>query len=147
MLRGYKRTPRAALQRELQIPLMDLYIEQVKAQRALSTKHHQVEASIAALADVVWSRMRRAERTQAGRTRQHTGREITRRAAEKKAQAVKEEIEANRRRRRPAREPHATQPSQTHNKKALLTKWIDQAWRQRWTNEDRRHSSRHRAMI
>jgi len=147
VLGGYKRTPRAALQRESQTPPIDLYIEQAKAQRALSTKHHQVEASIAALADAVWSRMRRAGRTQASRTRQQTGREITRRAAEKKAQAAREEIEANHRRRRPAREPHATQPSQTHNEKALIAKWMDLAWHQRWTNEDRRHNSRHRAMI
>ena len=147
VLGGYKRTPRAALQRDSHIPPMDLYIEQAKAQRALSTNHHQVEVSIAALADAVWSRMRRAGRTQASRTRQHTGREITRRAAEKKAQAVREEPEANCRRSRPAHEPHAPQPSQTHNEKALIIKWMDQDWRQRWINEDRRHSSRHRATI
>jgi hypothetical protein len=42
----YKRTPWAALERETQIPLINLYMKIIKEQRALKVKNHLVEAKI-----------------------------------------------------------------------------------------------------
>ena len=50
---GYKRTPRAALERETQIMPIDLYTEVVRGQRAIKIKEHQIESQIARAADAV----------------------------------------------------------------------------------------------
>ena len=54
---GYKRTPRAALERETQVMPIDLYTEVAIGQRAVKTKEHQVESQIARAADAVWTRI------------------------------------------------------------------------------------------
>ena len=57
---GYKRTPRAVLEKETNIPPLRLYIKAAAEQRALIVSSHQVEAKIKEVAESVWTRMRRA---------------------------------------------------------------------------------------
>jgi len=70
---AYKRTSRAALERETQTLLIDLYIEIIKGQRAIRARNHPVEAKIAQIADKIWIHMRRVKGTQ---PRPQTGKEI-----------------------------------------------------------------------
>ena len=60
---AYKRTPRAALERETGIPPVDLYMEVNRYRRADNTTGHKVEKQIAQTADTIWRRMRRARET------------------------------------------------------------------------------------
>ena len=99
---GYKRTPRAALERETQIMLIDLYTEVITGQRAIKTKRHQVESQIARAADTVWRRMRNAGRPQ---QRPATGREIAAAVAITRAQEVREKLATLHRERRETRRP------------------------------------------
>ena len=52
---AYKRTPTAALERETDIPPIDLYIDKVATQHALSTRHHPVIQDIKRATDGVWA--------------------------------------------------------------------------------------------
>jgi uncharacterized membrane-anchored protein YjiN (DUF445 family) len=87
VIEGYKRTPRAAFERETQVMPIDLYTEVVMSQRAAKTKEHQVESHIAKAADAVWTRMRSAGRPQ---QRPATGREVAAARAAIRAQEVRE---------------------------------------------------------
>ena len=57
---GYKRTPRAALERETRTTPLDLYITAITDQRALNIADHPVENKIQNVADAVWRSMRGA---------------------------------------------------------------------------------------
>jgi hypothetical protein len=46
VISAYKRTPQAVFERETQIPLIDLYMEITKGQRALKVKNYLVKAKI-----------------------------------------------------------------------------------------------------
>lgn len=60
---AYKRTPRAALEREVGVMLINLYMKITRYQQADRTKNHQVETQIARVADTVWTHMRGARVT------------------------------------------------------------------------------------
>ena len=53
---GYKRTPIAALEREAQVPPLDLYADTIALQRAAATKDHPVNRNISEAADGIWDR-------------------------------------------------------------------------------------------
>lgn len=57
---GYKRTPRIAIEREMHVPPIDLYVKEVANRNAERTKDHPVERRIRDVADAVWERMRGA---------------------------------------------------------------------------------------
>jgi hypothetical protein len=57
---GYRRTPKAALEREARVMPIDLYMEVTKGQRQVKTQEHQVEVRIKHAADTVWRRIQRA---------------------------------------------------------------------------------------
>jgi hypothetical protein len=57
---GYKRTPRAALEKEAHVMPLDLYLDSITDQRAIKTQEDPVEGSIRQAAEAVWTRMRRA---------------------------------------------------------------------------------------
>jgi len=52
---GYKRTPTAALEREAQVPPLDLYTDTIALQRALATKHYPINQNIAEVANRIWN--------------------------------------------------------------------------------------------
>jgi len=131
---GYKRTPRAALERETQVMPMDLYTEVVIGQRAVKTKGHQVEVQIARAADAVWTRMRSAGRPQ---QRPATGREIAAALAITRAQEIREQLATLRRERQGTRRPrgthrHADTIPTGLNEASLIARWGTRAWRRRW---------------
>jgi Reverse transcriptase (RNA-dependent DNA polymerase)/Endonuclease-reverse transcriptase len=57
---GYKRTPVAALEREVRLPPLPLYVEATTSQRALRASDQPVEKDIRRVADEIWRRMRTA---------------------------------------------------------------------------------------
>jgi hypothetical protein len=70
---AYRRTPRAALERETGVPPVDLYMEVNRYRRADNITGHKVEKQIAQTADTVWRRMRGVRGTH---IRPRTGREV-----------------------------------------------------------------------
>jgi hypothetical protein len=48
---GYKRTPTATLEREAQVPPLNLYTDTIALQRALATKHYPINQNIAEVAN------------------------------------------------------------------------------------------------
>jgi hypothetical protein len=126
---------------------IDLYMEVRKSQRHINARTHQVEARIEHIADAVWSRMRAAR---GPRLRPETCRETARAQAEKRAQEIKDWSEANQRR-RSARPSHCgrrrPRPPPPPNDLALLAKWGELAWRQRWQMKVQKLANRRRAAV
>jgi hypothetical protein len=85
--RAYKRTPRAALERETSVPSIDLYMEVNRYRRAGNIAEYKMEKQIAQTADTIWRRMRRARRPQ---IRPSIGRKVVAIQAAKRAQEIKE---------------------------------------------------------
>jgi hypothetical protein len=142
---AYKRTPRAALERETGVSPIDLYMEVNRYRRADNTTGHKVEKQIAQTADTIWRRMRRARETQ---TRPLTGREIVATQAAERAQEIKEWIEETRARRARARGPHAPRRStQFPGRASLIEKWGELAWRRRWEAAIRKLPARRSAIV
>lgn len=134
---AYRRTARLLVQREAQVPPLDLYLEQTKAQRALAIRNHPVEIEISRAANTVWERMGQACGQRRGRrrlgARPPTSREALRAKAEGDVQTERDRQEALRharaqgaRRRRDAPEP---------TEKAILKGILTRAWRRRWEEE------------
>jgi hypothetical protein len=131
---GYKRTPRAALERETQVMPIDLYTEVVIGQRAVKTRGHQVESQIARAADAVWTRMRSAGRPQ---QRPATGREIAAALAITRAQEARERLATLRRERQGTRRSRGTHrradtTSPALGEASLIARWGTLAWQRRW---------------
>ena len=57
---AYRRTPKAAVERESGVMPIDLQIEVGGVRHANRVRGHEVEARIAETADTVWTRIRRA---------------------------------------------------------------------------------------
>ena len=55
---AYKRTPTAAVERETVIPPLDLYINAIAMQQAITIERHQVSAKIKEKLDELWARER-----------------------------------------------------------------------------------------
>ena len=140
---AYKRTPRAALERETQTPPIDLYMEIIKGQRAIRARNHPVEAKIAQTANKIWVRMRRARGTQ---PRPQTGREIATAQAVNRVNSTMEWIQVLRDRRGPRQRRRRTdsEPQQT-SEASLINKWGMLSWQQRWTNQAQRVRGGHKA--
>ena len=144
---AYKRTPRAAVEREAQVMPIDLYMRVRGYQQAIRIKEHPVEHSIASAADKVWQRMRTARSSQ---VRPRLGRELQRAQAEERSQEIKEwkawQAEQTKHLQL-LRGKHATRKravrqntNSTPPKEAVLVReWGDLTWRRAWEQLAHRH--------
>ena len=141
---AYKRTPRAVLERETQIPPIDLYIKGAKQRYINKVKGYPVEREIAKTADAIWDRLRNARITQPSR-RPRTSREHIATLARERIQDMNEWLEEAHRRRRLAREtrtprrpqgrgqdPRPPRPRRPPKEGQLLAKRNNLEWRRRW---------------
>jgi hypothetical protein len=145
---AYRRTPRAAMERETRVMPVDLYLEVVKYRQADRTRGHEVESQIARTADAVWRRMRRRTTHQ----RPPTGREIAANQASERAQEMRERIERNHShtprapsshtpRRHPLRSPRILDNA------LLIRRWGELAWEERWKTTVRKRPARRPAAV
>jgi len=144
---AYRRTPRAALEREASVMPIDIYMQTTRYQQASRTKDHQVEAQITRAADAIWQRMRRARRAH---HRPQTGHETSVTQAAEKAQEIKDWLEEGRLRRDRAHGPQAlrrraARPPKPSGDPTLLKRWGNLAWQRRWEGIARKLPNRHRA--
>ena len=72
---GYKRTPTAALEREVQVPLLDLYTDTIALQRASAMKHRPTNQNIMEITNGIWNQSANDHQTPnvAWLQRQHQG--------------------------------------------------------------------------
>jgi hypothetical protein len=153
---AYRRTPRAALERETRVMPINLHMEVSRYQQTNRIKNHQVEAQIARTANTVWSRMRRAGTTH---TRPVTGREaslsqVTERIQEIKAWREWREEEKQRRTHasnsQGTRRRNATRdlkPPQPRSEAALIKEWGELTWRKKWEATARGTPGQRRAAV
>jgi hypothetical protein len=143
---AYRRTPTAALERETDTPPIDLYIDKVATQHAISTRTHAVTQAISTAADGIWKSLTRQPapsthrpgRRPRGRPRRAKPRppgptEALRARAETREQQIRQhlarsECETRQRRRRTARDAHQAQ----RGPGTVLRIGLYQEWEQRW---------------
>jgi hypothetical protein len=138
---GYQRTPRALLEREAQVPPLDIYLEGLRSTARAQSRHHQVETQIRDTCDKLWRTMRGPRSTQ---IRPANQREVETDQALRRIQIIKRlrQTQAQntrhpqyRRRRLVRREPQ--EPTEKH----LLREWILRTWKNRWDQEKQNHRS------
>ena len=146
---GYKRTPIAALEREAQVPPLDLYTDTIALQRATATKDHPVNRNISDIADGVWNQVANnhrlpnttwlRRRSQCGtRPRPPTGKEkLWERAVARQHDATELEGEGRRRtsptRGRRRRQEGAGRRRTQSRGSTLIARWARWEWRRRWS--------------
>jgi endonuclease/exonuclease/phosphatase family metal-dependent hydrolase len=139
---AYKRTPIAAVEREIAVPPLHLYTDAGALQYAEMTRDYPVTKKITQTADSIWARLQRQE--DAPPARRHRQRKPQERplssceAARARAHAAREEavtrhrhtISAYPRRQRQAGEEGGHR--HRWKQKTAITKWMDQEWEKKW---------------
>lgn len=143
---AYKRTPIAAIEREMAIPPIDLYADAMATQRSQKTKAHPVAGNIKSAVDKIWEKLRPAgagvstQRKRGRPARQQprpptTIERIRSRAEDQQNKAREYQCHLNdpaaiaRRRRAQGDRPQ-------YRKAAEPTAWwMDFIWRRRWAEE------------
>jgi hypothetical protein len=132
---AYKRTPTAAIEREVAVPPINLYVDATALQRADSTSNHPVTKDITKAADAIWARMQCLNDATQGRRRRRVP--VQRRppssceAARTRAYETRVRVQGN-------REPPSGLPPGRHShvpgggghqhrwkQKTAITKWMD----------------------
>jgi hypothetical protein len=162
---AYKRTPIAAVEREAEIPPLDLHADVVALRHAARTQQHPVTREIAHAADQIWASLQAAPaRRVAGarrtprpgtQTRPKTGPELLRLRAEERAQEIRAWEEHCRDRdgpqaartrgmggRRTGRRRAAGGSQRPAQSKVPITKWAGLRWERRWKNTARTQTAR-----
>ena len=143
---GYKRTPRAALEKETGIPPIDLYIDTVVMQRAATVRNHPIERHIKHTLDSIWATAPRGQRrARRPPPRPKSGPELLLERAQEREEEIRgllahrAEIaqQSPAGRRRPARRRDDRQGGHQHRYKpaTLISRWADITWRKRWEKE------------
>lgn len=152
---GYKRTPTAALEREADIPPLDLYMETIALQRAESTADYPVYRNIREAHDHIWLQMSATTRGPARRNsaapsvRPPTNLERARQVAKERVRKVQRDdaqqtgnqrgsARPNRRDRGRSRprglrqtEPDQAETGTERKPKQALAEWADREWKKR----------------
>jgi hypothetical protein len=134
---AYKRTPRAALEREARVQPIDIYAEALAMSRALKNKGRPITEEIRKVVDAIWEAENTPQnRRQRGRPRQigprpRTSAEIVLQRAEQiEARATRME-----RRAQPGRGPRRRRlgrPEATRGPASQIERWANVEWRKRW---------------
>jgi hypothetical protein len=144
---GYKRTPRAALEREAKILPLDLYCDSLIMNKALDVKDKKVKEEIKQTMDAIWEAEHRhpPQRRQGRRgTREAGQRPLTsseqtqQKAIEKQLEireyrahlAEREEREGLHRARR--RRANRAPPGRPQKEKSTIDEWAELEWQRRW---------------
>ena len=127
---GYRRTPTATLERETEIPPVDIYANVQVLQHAQRIRNASVEQAINKAADQVWASLRPG---QAGQ-RPHTSREKAATEAQAKIQEMQERQDhlRNRRNERRQRQRQRHQTNDQTTPKKTLQQWGHLQWKGRW---------------
>jgi reverse transcriptase-like protein/retrotransposon-encoded endonuclease len=134
---GYKRTPRAALERETAIAPLNIYTDMISLQRTLTVASHPVEDKIQeALTDIHRSacELRAGRRRTQRPSRQLTALELARNRAELIKQESLNHTQTRNRQRQQARRRRDAGHSRHPNHTTLLAHWADREWQIRWQN-------------
>jgi hypothetical protein len=139
---AYKRTPIAAIEREMAVPPLQLYTDARALQYAEMTRNYPVTREITRTADTIWARLQRQDDAPpARRRRQRPPQERPRsscEAARARACDVREQALANHRQAagaNPGRQRQAGEEGGHRHRwkqKTAITKWMDQEWEKRW---------------
>jgi hypothetical protein len=148
---GYKRTPRAALERETKIQPLDIYSDALAMNRALKNRGRKVIEEIRKTVDAIWEAENTPQQNTRGRGRPRKARERPPTSSEHVLQrAIDRELEIQgykawqaerlgqrrtRRRRASARKPG--QAGQPRKEKSAIDEWADLEWRRRWSQTAR----------
>lgn len=121
---GYKRTPRAALEKETNVPPIDLAAATQARLSALRTAGYPVENSIQTASARVWRRLRPRNRRNS---------ELPRLVREKTGEDANAYAEAERSRERTAREQQRNRRGTAYlSREAAVRKAAREEWRERW---------------
>jgi hypothetical protein len=148
---GYKRTPRAALEREARVQPLDLYLDALIMNKALEDRGRTVIEEIQRTVNKIWESgnsppqhtQQRGGGQREPRQRPPTACEqVLKKATERDLeirgyrawQAEREEREGPRRRRKPRRNraPQIRPPGQRKKEKSTIDEWADLEWKRRW---------------
>jgi hypothetical protein len=148
---GYKRTPRAALERETKIQPLDIYSDALAMNRALKNRGRKVIEEIRKTVDAIWEAENTPQQNIRGRGRPRKARERPPTSSENVLQrAIDRELEIQgykarqaervgqrrtRRRRASVRTPG--QAGQPRKEKSVIDEWADLEWRRRWNQTAR----------
>jgi hypothetical protein len=141
---GYKRTPRAALEREARIQPLDIYCDAIAMNRALNDKGRRVTEEIRKVVDAIWeaenppqtNHHRGRGRPRKDKPRPPTSWERTERATERELEIrgyrawQAQRVGTRRRRRQGARNRTPGQPQR--KEKSTIDEWADLEWKRRW---------------
>jgi hypothetical protein len=130
---AYKRTPRAAMEREAAVPPLDVYIDTTAMQRATTVQGHPVEKDI----HQVLERIRGARPRRRGNAPKHTSQEALRLRAAEREQEIRELLQHQAETRRHAgRAPPQQQRLGGHQHRwrstTCIARWADTEWKRRW---------------
>jgi hypothetical protein len=150
---AYRRTPTAAIERETDIPPIDLHVDKVATQHAGSTRTHPVTRAITTVTDEIWNSMSRPPardtrpaRPHNNRRRQRRGTQITnprppspmealRARAESQEWQIRQQLAESERatQRTRRRTAPAPQPNQNQKRSGTILKLdLYKKWKQRW---------------
>lgn len=141
---GYKRTPRAALERETAIAPLNIYTDMISLQRTLTVASHPVESKIQeALNDIHRSAcVPRAGRRRTQRPlRRLTALELARKRAERIEAETQEHLENQSRQHQHANRRRDAGHQHRRKRTTLLAHWADQVWQAKWLNSGGRRGA------
>src|SRR6266513_5741038 len=144
---GYKRTPRAALEREAKIMPLDLYCDALIMNKAIDKKGKKVQEEIKQTVNAIWEAENRRppQRTQRRRdpreARQRpptSSEQVQRKAIERQLEirgyrahlAERAEREGPSRARRPR--ANRAPPGRQQKEKLIINEWAELEWQRRW---------------
>lgn len=122
---AYKRTPTAALERESNVPPVELHMEYKAMKRAVKTASHPVTAKIKQVVDAVWTSLQSSPRRASARRRRNvnpTPRPTTAGEGVRERALKRAEEQAQR---QPREQPVGPLKA--------LDRWMNLEWKRRWT--------------
>jgi hypothetical protein len=136
---AYRRTPRAALEREAAVPPLDVYIDTTAMQRAATVQSHPVEEKIRQTLERIRGtrHTRRARAPRRRGTPKHVSQEaLCLRAAEREKEMRELLAHQAETRRHTGRAPQRRQRIGGHQHRwrstTLIARWADLEWKRRW---------------
>jgi len=133
---AYKRTPTIALEKELAIPPLDLYLDTLTQQSAIKTQQDPIESSISRIQDKIWQQSQnnnllrgRPSRRRPLQPRPPTALDLLRERAQARIHQIQQDLQPQ------EQLPSLLQPQITQRTPyphKILEKGLDLDWKQRW---------------
>src|SRR6266480_2176867 len=136
---GYKRTPRAALEREAKILPLDLYCDALIMNKALDEKDNKVQEEIKQTVNVIWEteQQRPPQSTQRRRDLREARQRPLTSSEQAKQKVIKKQLEIRGYRahlaERAEREGlRRARPGRPQKEKSVIDEWAELEWQRRW---------------